>query len=354
MKLLAALTLLTALPAFAAPIDGVVMNGTTGKPQPNATVTVYRVSGNGPESLESVKSDADGRFTLKTDIAGPRLVQAAFDGVTYNKMIPPGAPSSGLVIPVYKSEPKPGSARVDQHMILLEPGTNGRVAVSEGYIWENPGKTTFNDPDHGTLNIYLPPAAQNQVVVNVLGPGGAPIRRAPEKTDKPDVYKIDFPIKPGQSQVQISYSMPFTNPGEFQSRVLYQGGGPTRVIVPEGVSLAGSGLQDMGGGPMKAHIYSTDSPNIKVQFTGTGALRAADNSGSDQGGGGSDQGSSPIAQIMPKLYGSGDPNAGFPGMLNSVKWLLLTTLAILALGLALLYRASPVETAKAKSERTRR
>ncbi|MCU1261702.1 MAG: hypothetical protein JWO80_4587 [Bryobacterales bacterium] len=344
------LTLFAAIAAWAAPIDGVVMNGTTGKPQVNATVTLYRVGQNGPESIQSVKTDAEGKFMLTQDIQGPRLLQAAYDGVTYNHMVPPGTPSSGIMIAVYKSIDKPGGARVDQHMLLLEPTSDNRMAVSEGYIWENNGKTTFNDPEHGTLRFYLPAVAQGQVVVNVVAPQGMPIRRAPDKTETPDVYKIDFPIKPGQSQVQISYSVPFTSPGEFDSKVFYQGG-PTRVIVPQGVTVQGTGLKDMGTGPMSAKIYSTDSPDIKVQLTGTGTLKqdTADAGGAGQGGGGGQ-----IAQIMPKLYLSGDPNGGFPGAFNSVKWIVLTAFAILGLGFALLYRASPVEEAKATGDRGRR
>jgi hypothetical protein len=343
MKLL--LLTLIAAGAYAAPIDGTVMNGTTGKPQPNATVTLYKVGQNGPESLESVKTDAQGKFVLTTDIPGPRLIQAAYDGVTYNHMVPPGTPSTGIMIPVYKSIAQPGAARVDQHMLLLEPTPDNRIAVSEGYIWENNGKTTFNDPERGTLRFYIPAAAKDQVMVNVVAPQGMPIRRAPDKTETPNVYKLDFPIKPGQSQVQISYSMPFTSPGEFSSKI-YQGG-PTRIIVPPGVTVQGTGLKDMGvsPAPINAKIFSTDSPDIRLQVTGTGTLKGDT---PDAGGGGSDPSGGQIAQIMPKLYRSGDPNGGFPGAFNSVKWIVLTAFGVLGLGFALLYRASPVEQVPVK------
>lgn len=322
----------------AAPIDGVVTNGTTGKPQAGATVTLFRVGGNGPESLQSVKTDAAGRFVINQEAAGPRLLQAAYDGVTYNKMIPPGAPSSGLEIPVYKSIAKPGAARVDQHMMLLEPQPDNHMSVSESYVWNNTGKTTFNDPAKGTMQFYLPPEAQGQVTVNVLAPQGMPIRRAPEKTGTPNVFKVDFPIKPGESRIDLSYALPFTSPGEFAGKVLYKGG-PTRVIVPPGVSLAGAGLQNMGQGPMNANIYSTESPEFKLQVTGTGVLRGPSDDTGGQGGTDSGSGGSQIAQIMPKLYGSADPKTGFPGAVDAVKWVMLMVFAILSLGFALLYRA---------------
>lgn len=48
------------LPLIAA-VDGTVLNKTTGKPQPEATVSIYKLTEAGPESLETVKSDATGK-----------------------------------------------------------------------------------------------------------------------------------------------------------------------------------------------------------------------------------------------------------------------------------------------------
>ncbi len=341
---------LVAITAVAAPVDGIVTNGTTGKPQANATVTLFRVGQNGPETLESVKTDSAGHFVLQGDIPGPRLIQAAYDGVTYNKMVPPGTPSSNLEIKVYQSIAKPGAARVDQHMMLIEPQPDGKMAVSESYVWSNDGKTTFNDPARGTLQFYLPPETQGQVTVNVLAPQGMPIRRAPEKTGIPNVYKVDFPIKPGESRIDLSYGLPFSSPGEFVSKIYYKGG-PTRVIVPPGVSLAGAGLTNMGPGPMKATIYSTESSDLKMQITGTGVLRGQENDTPDQ----SESSGSGIKQIMPKLYASSDPKEGFGGAVDSVKWILLVVLGMLSVGFAILYRAGsekpPATPAKARSGR---
>src|SRR5579884_4270238 len=91
-------SLLLATSVANAAIDGTVINGTTGKPQANATVTLYKVGGNGPESIQSVKSGPDGKFVINAKAEGPRLVQVAYDGALYNHMIPPGQPENGLEI----------------------------------------------------------------------------------------------------------------------------------------------------------------------------------------------------------------------------------------------------------------
>src|SRR5437879_13768038 len=90
----APLLLLIASIAFAA-VDGTVTNRTTGKPQAGATVTLYKLGQNGLESVQSVKSDAEGKFRIDQDLKGPRLLQSAYDGATYNHMLPPNAPSIG-------------------------------------------------------------------------------------------------------------------------------------------------------------------------------------------------------------------------------------------------------------------
>jgi hypothetical protein len=334
-----------------AAVDGIVLNGATGKPQPGATVTLFRLgSANGPEALESVKSDPSGKFSIDKEAPGPRMLQAAFDGVTYSQVLTPASPSSGITLNVYPSSAKPGAAHIDQHMMLLEPTASNQLNISESFVWQNDGKSTFNDPDRGTLEFYLPPGSDGKVEINALAPGGMPIRRAAEKTSKSNIYKIDFPIKPGQSRIDLAYSLPFTSPGDFESKILYKGA-PTRIVTPQNVTIAGAGVQNLGPGPQgtNATIYGVETPEFKVAITGTGSLKG--DSQSDSGG---DQSGQSIAQIMPRLFHAGSPNATFLETVASVKWVIVLTLGILALGFTLLYRAGTGESAKASSGSNRR
>jgi len=335
---LALILLAGALLSHAA-IDGTVINATTGKPQPNCTVTLYKVGGNGPESLQSVKSGADGKFVIPIEAEGPRLVQAAYDGAVYNHMLPPGAPASGIEIKVYQSSTKPGVAQVDQHMILFEPdGQN--LNVSESYIFKNDTKTTFNDPVNGALRLWLPDAAKN-AEVNVLSPGSVPVRRAPQKTAEKNVDKLDFPVLPGESRVDIAYSIPFTSPGDFPMKTFFKGNS-TKLVAPQGVTLQGTGLKSLGQEPTtQATIYGVDAPSFTVQVSGTGALKREE----ADSGGGRDSGDNRLMQILPRIYASADSTASFGSVLLSVKWILLLAFGVLGLGFTLLYRKDAV-TAK--------
>jgi hypothetical protein len=334
--------LLFAMTASAA-IDGTVVNGTTGKPQPGATVTLFQTSDQGPQDLGSVKTDASGKFVIDKDVkpgqgGGPLLLQAVYGGVQYNKVIPPGFPMTGVNIPVFETSKTQGDAKIDQHMILLEPLPTGEMKVSETYVFKNEGKTTWNDPDRGTLQFALPAASRGKVELNVLAPGGMPIRRAPDPGPKPNTYKLDFPIKPGESQVEMTWTMPFTTPGSFEDQILAKGG-LTRLVAPLGVTLKSPDLEVLGQEPSsQATVYNVKSPNIKVDVEGTGSLNApgsGDNSADNTAPG--------LSEILPKLYGLAAGNSNLGESLLAVKWILLTVIGMLALGFVMLYRKGDPE-----------
>jgi hypothetical protein len=324
------LLLCLAGPAFAA-VDGTVINQTTGKPQAGATVTLYKLGQAGPESIESVKSQADGKYHIAQDAQGPgpRLVQAAYDGVTYNHILPPGSSSNDVTIDIYNSSTEPGAARVDQHMVVLEPA-RGQLVVSETYLFRNDGKITYNDVDGGTLKFYLPPAANGAVQVNGTAPDSMPVPQAADKTSTPNVYKLAFPIRPGETRIDLSYTLPFAEPGAFEGKVLYKGG-PTRLVVPNGVTLKGDGIRSLGQEPKtQALIYDVKGNEYKVEVSGSGALRETGDAGDESSG-------PSYEQIPPRVYGNRT-------------WILGLAFGILALGFLLLYRARVPEAAQAAAQ----
>ena len=90
----------------------------------------------GMQNLGTTKTDAQGKFSFDSnDAQGPRLIRAMYEGVVYNKMIPPGMPSTGVQVDVYDSTNKPGTAKVTQHFIVLQPGTS-ETTVSEGLLYQ--------------------------------------------------------------------------------------------------------------------------------------------------------------------------------------------------------------------------
>jgi hypothetical protein len=317
-----ALALLLSAPMFGA-VTGTVINRTTGLPQAGATVALNKLGQGGIELIDQAKSDAQGKFTINQEVQGPHVIRTVYEGVSYNHMLPPGTPTTGITVDVYNASKEPGGAKVGKHMILFEP-SGGQVSVNETYLVTNTGKTAWNS-DAGTIRFFLPAGAKGKAQVQATAPGGMPIGAGVLQTSKPDVYAVDFAVKPGDTRFDVSYSLPY-NSGEPLAGKVATKDENTYLIAPNGVTLAGEGLNDLGTEPRtQAHIYGLASDSYKITLTGAEAAAP----GADAAAGGEQpEASGPqIEQIMPRVYGQ-------------AKLILGLALGILGLGFALLYRAN--------------
>jgi hypothetical protein len=107
------------------------------------------------------------------------------------------------------------------------------------------------------------------------------------------------------------------------------------------VTLQGENLNDLGLEPRtQAHIYGfTGRAAYKIVLTGE--AQAAPPAAAEDTDAAESESGPRIEQIMPRIYGQAKP-------------ILALALGILALGLALLYRAAPPGGAKEANERGRR
>ena len=325
---------MAASPAFCA-VTGQVINRSTGKPQAGATVGLNRLGQGGIELIDQAKSGPDGRFTINQDTAGqiPHLLRTAFDGVTYNHMLPPGSPTSNITVDVYNSSAQqPAEAKVTKHMILFQPGGD-KLTINETYLFQNSGKTAWNDPDHGTLRFFVPASAEGKAQVNATAPGGMPIPAAVTKTGKPDVLAVDFPVKPGETRFDLNYTASYSAGEAYKGRVITKDEN-TYLIAPNGVTMAGANLNDLGQEPRtQAHIFGLRGQSYEIKLSGAVAAAASASGAGDSADQPQEQqeGSPPVEAILPRVNGQTIP-------------ILAIAMGILALGFALLYRASPKES----------
>jgi hypothetical protein len=322
--------LLLAIPLFAQ-IDGTVINASTGMPQAGVAVSLIHPGENGMETLGTATSGADGGFKIAKDLPSPpALLRATFQDVEYNQIVPPGTPSTGIKLSVYEATNKRSADLAEQHLIVVEPGADG-IRLSETFLVQNSGKTTFMDPLKGSIQFYLPKEAQASTKVIISPPNniGISITRAPEKTAQADVFKAAYAIKPGQTEFDVAYVLPPA--AKFTGHNL--GSGPEIIVSAESVKLSGGDLKDDGikqlgqGGP-RAHVYEVlakAGASYEVSVEGTGALQTAQDAGpseEDEDG------------------GSPKPRAGQARIYERLPWVLGLAFGILALGGTLLYRRS--------------
>ncbi len=326
MKLAIGFVLFTA--AAFADVTGTVQNLTSGKPQAGATVTLVEL-GSGMNNVGSVKTDASGNFTFKanTNPASPYLIQAIHHGVTYNKMLSPGTAGQPVSLDVYSAATKVPEAKVTQDMILIERNAD-QIVVNETVILTNEGKTTWQDPN-GTLRIQVPAGVTGPVKMRLTAPQGMPISREPDKGSAPNTWVVKYPIKPGETRVDFSYTMPASGESvKFASKILH-GGGPVRFVAPQGVKLEGAALSDLGPEPRtQASVYELKGAEFAINVSGSGQLRAAaaEQPASGNGGGApAEESDTPgIDMVKPRIYGR-------------MPWVVGLTFAMLALGFIAMY-----------------
>lgn len=324
--------LLAASCAFAS-IDGTVVNRTTQKPQAGVNVTLVKPGQQGMQTIGSVVSDASGRFVFENDRpgGGPQLLQANYKGVNYNKLMTPDVSTSNVELDVYEATKSAAVARIAQQMIIFEPSAND-LNVSQAAVVQNDTNTTFSNDGLGGLRFYLPPEAKGQVQVNVKGPGGMPLPRPAERTEQNQIFKVNFPIKPGETEFDVSYALPVGSPFVFRGRqvsVTGMSAGPLRLVAPAGVTLAGSDIQKVGVEPKtQAAIYSVVAPgDFSVEVSG--AVPTADDSDTPQ------------------------PVPGRPKIYQHLRWLVVLAFAVLGTGLIVLFRnSSPGRLPDAPSHRS--
>ncbi|MDP9112859.1 MAG: hypothetical protein M3O20_04170 [Acidobacteriota bacterium] len=311
--------LLASLPLLA--IDGVAVNVTTGKPQPGVGINLVQPSQDGMVPLGNATTDAQGVFKIDKQIPpGPGLIQATYQGTTYNQIITPGMPTTGIQVKVYDATKKSGVSKILEHLILLEPGVDN-LRVSETFVLGNETNVTFNDPVKGSIQFYLPPATAGKAQVVVTAPGGMPITRPPLKTATAGIYKVDYPTKPGETRMDVTYTIPATD--KFAGKVVASESA-THLVTPPAVTVTGDGIEPAGREPQtQANIYNLTGLDYNLLIDGIGSLREESTPAQGEEGG-----SPPVEVKKPRLY-------------SQLFWVLGLALGILALGGTMLYRRGP-------------
>jgi hypothetical protein len=200
---------------------------------------------------------------------------------------------------------------------VLQPGEK-EMTVSEGLLYMGDPSLTYNDPVNGSVRFYVPPEATGLTSVTVNPAGGMPIQRPALKTKEPGIYKVDYPVRPGETRFDVNYAIPTTSPMVFNDKLIYPEGS-SNLVVPSGVTAKSDDLELVGQEPKtQASIYRIKNASFKVEVDGTGSLQQSEGSADDSG-------QPQVQEVKPRIY-------------ESLYWILGMAFAILGLGSVLLAR----------------
>ncbi len=214
--LVAAVLLLSAL-ASAQTLTGTVKNSTTGKPAAGDDVVLLTL-GQGMQEAGRTKADSKGNFSFKLSEQGPHLVRAIHQGVTYHRMAPPGTTS--VEVEVFDVSKKLDGIEVVADMMRVQ-AEQGQLEVQRMFAVENkskPARTQMNDRN---LEFFLPEGAKI-VESSAMTQGGNPLNSAPVPVDdKKTRYAFLFPLRPGTTQFQVAYTLPYTGNANIDPKSIY-------------------------------------------------------------------------------------------------------------------------------------
>jgi hypothetical protein len=272
--LLAALFSLTLASAAAQTLAGTVTNGTTGKPAAGDEVILINLT-NGMDVAANTKADSAGKFSFKLGEVGPHLIRAIHQGVTYHQMAPPGVNSVDLN--VYDVSTKVADLGVTADVLRLQAdsGTLQGVRLFVVSNTSSPAKTQMNDHN---FEFFLPPGAKIEQV-QAKAPNGQPIAAEATPQAEKNRYAIAFPLRPGETQFQLEFTLPYKGEIKIDPKPLY----PAEhlvVVLPKTMQFTAAtpssfqSIQDPSQGDTTVEVAQQVKPGQPLGFTaqGTGTI----------------------------------------------------------------------------------
>ena len=204
--------------ATAQTLSGTLRNATTNKPAAGDEVILLSL-GQGMEESGRTKADAKGDFSFKLDNPqSPHLVRAIHQGATYHKMAPPGTTS--VDVDVYDVGKNVEGIQVVADVMRIQV-EQGQLEIMRQFAVQNSSKPPRTQMNERNLEFYVPEGAQI-VESSAMTDGGNPLNSAPVPVDdKKTRYAFVFPLRPGTTQFEVAYQLPYTGSANIDPKTIY-------------------------------------------------------------------------------------------------------------------------------------
>ncbi len=340
----------TATSAFAATITGNVTNGTTKTPAAGDTVVLIALDQRMQEIARS-KTDAGGHFTIDAPDPGMHLIRVDHEGAAYFQPAPPNTPN--VNVQVYDVAAVVAGVNTVANVMRVETDAQG-LRVTQSYFIKNdssPPRTQFSSHSY---DFFLPADAQIDGSA-AMAPGGMPVQSSPVPLGDKGHYAFLFPLRPGVTQFQLSYHLPYSGSLAFDQKFATATESFV-VMMPKSMSFkagGGESFQSLNETPGALTMLTRDAgPSRPISFTvsGSGAMprdTQAEAQGND-GAQATDNGQSAAANDTRPGGGLGVP-IDTPDPLAKYKWWILGAITLVfAIGAGFMLRRpgdAVVETA---------
>src|SRR5579872_2552621 len=316
-SVLGTVLLLLATSAFADSLTGKVTNGTNGKPSAGDDVVLIKLA-QGMQEAARGKTDAKGNFSLNVDnLQEPHLVRVNHQGVNYFQPAPPG--TSAVNVQVFDVAKKLDAVSTTVDVMRFQ-AQNGQLQVLELFAVQNSSKPPRSQMSDDNYEIQLPPGAQIDTSL-AKAPGGQPVNSAPVPLNKKGRYTFIFPLRPGETQFEIGYHLPYSGSAKIDPKPLVAQQHFV-IMLPKEMQFKADNaarFQAMNDNTANVQVATQVQPGEALGFTvsGTGMLPTESDQGA-QGGGGQMGGPTTTADNRPG--GGLGPPTDSPDPLHQWRW----------------------------------
>jgi hypothetical protein len=336
--------------ALAETLTGTVKNATVGKPAVNDEVVLLNLA-EGMQEAARTKTDGKGAFSFNlNDTGSPHLIRVIHQGVTYHRMAPPGTTS--VEAQVYDVAKKVDGISVTADVMRVQ-AENNNLEIIRLFSINNastPPKTQMNDQN---FEFYLPEGAQvDQAMARTAN--GQPVNSSPVPQKEKNRYAFIFPLRPGETQFQISYHLPYNGQATLDPKPLYALEHFV-VMLPKSMQFSGpasfQSMQDPQQSDSVVEVVSNAqaSQSLAFKVSGTGVLPSREE-GAAGGGSQGTMGGPQTAGRDNRPGGGLGPPIDAPDPLEKYRWYILGAFAVaLAVGGYYIAKRSPAQAAKARS-----
>ena len=189
---------------------GQVVRGPDAVPLAGTTVVLHRIGREAQGPLDSLRTDASGRFRFQfpADTASLYIVTARYEGIEYfsNPVATnPARPDSAIALQVFDTSSTQPVHTEARHIVIAKPGDDGTRTVVELLVLNNPGEVTriARDSLASTWHALIPREAVGFSAEDGDLSAGAVDRNM-------DSVLVLAPLAPGERQITIQYHLPPT------------------------------------------------------------------------------------------------------------------------------------------------
>ena len=256
-----------ALASAAQTLTGTVTNGTTGKPAVGDEVILINLA-NGMDVAGSTKVDSNGKFSFKVTVPGPHLIRAVHQGVTYHQMAPPGVNTADVNVYDVAAKVTDLSVTADVIRFQADSGTMQGIRLFVVNNTSSPAKTQMNDHN---FEFYLPPGAKVEQL-QARAPNGQPIPAEAVPQAEKNRYAIQFPLRPGETQFQVEFTLPYSGEIKIDPKPLYPAAHLV-IVLPKTMQFKAANppsyqsMQDPSQGDSQVEVAQQTKPGQPLAFT---------------------------------------------------------------------------------------